>query len=381
MAGMKIFTKSEKTKVARGGVMEFLLANHPLDCPICDQGGECDLQDISENYGYRESRMFEYKRGVEDKNFGPLVKTTMTRCIHCTRCVRFTEEVAGDTNLGTTGRGRGTEITTYIEGLLTNELSANVVDLCPVGALTNLPYAFKARPWELKSTHSIDVFEPIIPVIQVDSRGAEVMRILPRVNEEVNEEWISDKSRFAFDGVKRQRLNVPMIKVNSSETNTQYKDLKWEDALEKASEVLGNCKPEDIAVMIGDQACLESITVMRDFMHRLGVEDLEFKSNGLKVDPSFRSGYLMNSRVRGVEDADLCLMVGCNPKIESPVYNARIRKAVLKNNLQVGVVGSPYELNYDYEHLGTSAKTLIDILDGRHPFCARISNVSWLCYV
>jgi NADH dehydrogenase (ubiquinone) Fe-S protein 1 len=274
MAGMKINTKSEKTKVARGGVMEFLLANHPLDCPICDQGGECDLQDISEVYGYKHSRHFEYKRGVEDKNFGPLVKTTMTRCIHCTRCVRFSEEIAGDFNLGTTGRGKQTEIGTYIENLLHHELSANVIDLCPVGALTNLPYAFKARPWELKQTPSVDVFEPILPVIQVDSRGAEVMRILPRVHEEVNEEWISDKSRFAFDGVKRQRLNVPMTK----DANGNYVDLKWEDALDSAAEMFRKTDPKDIAVMIGDQACLESVTALRDLMHRIGVEDLEFKS-------------------------------------------------------------------------------------------------------
>jgi NADH dehydrogenase (ubiquinone) Fe-S protein 1 len=371
MAGMRINTKSEKTKVARGGVMEFLLANHPLDCPICDQGGECDLQDISEVYGYRQSRFFEFKRGVEDKNFGPLVKTTMTRCIHCTRCVRFSEEVAGDFNLGTTGRGRGTEIGTYIENLLTHELSANVVDLCPVGALTNLPYAFKARPWELKQTPSIDLFEPIIPVIQIDSRGAEVMRILPRIHEEVNEEWISDKSRFAFDGVKRQRLNVPMER----DSKGNYVDLKWEDALEKAAEVIGSCDPKDIAVMIGDQTDCETITVFRDLMHRLDVENLEFKSDGLKVDPSLRSGFLMNSRLRGVEDADLLLLIGTNPKTESPVFNARIRKAVVKNNLQVGLIGSSYDLTYEYDHLGTSPKTIIDLLDGKHPFSARISNV------
>ena len=371
MAGMRINTKSEKTKVARGGVMEFLLANHPLDCPICDQGGECDLQDISEVYGYRQSRFFEFKRGVEDKNFGPLVKTTMTRCIHCTRCVRFSEEVAGDFNLGTTGRGRGTEIGTYIENLLTHELSANVVDLCPVGALTNLPYAFKARPWELKQTPSIDLFEPIIPVIQIDSRGAEVMRILPRIHEEVNEEWISDKSRFAFDGVKRQRLNVPMER----DSKGNYVDLKWEDALEKAAEIIGSCDPKDIAVMIGDQTDCETITVFRDLMHRLDVENLEFKSDGLKVDPSLRSGFLMNSRLRGVEDADLLLLIGTNPKTESPVFNARIRKAVVKNNLQVGLIGSSYDLTYEYDHLGTSPKTIIDLLDGKHPFSARISNV------
>jgi NADH dehydrogenase (ubiquinone) Fe-S protein 1 len=274
MAGMRINTKSEKTKVARGGVMEFLLANHPLDCPICDQGGECDLQDISEVYGYGQSRFMEYKRSVEDKNFGPLVKTTMTRCIHCTRCVRFSEEVAGDYNLGTTGRGRDTEISTYIENLLTNELSANVIDLCPVGALTNLPYAFKARPWELKSTYTIDVFEPILPITQIDARGVEVMRVLPRIHEEVNEEWINDKSRFAFDGIKRQRLNVPMYRNEKGE----FVDLEWDNALEKASQALLSVNPKDIAVMIGDQADLESICALRDMMFKLGVEDLEFKS-------------------------------------------------------------------------------------------------------
>jgi len=371
MAGMRINTKSEKTKVARGGVMEFLLANHPLDCPICDQGGECDLQDISEVYGYRQSRFFEFKRGVEDKNFGPLVKTTMTRCIHCTRCVRFSEEVAGEFSLGTTGRGRGTEIGTYIENLLTHELSANIIDLCPVGALTNLPYAFKARPWELKSTHSIDVFEPIIPSIQIDSRGAEVMRILPRVNEEVNEEWISDKSRFAFDGVKRQRLNVPMIRGK----NGEYTDIKWDEALTIAAEKLSSENPAYISAIIGDTADCESIVSLKDLMNRIGVENLNLKSDGLKLDPTFRSGYLMNSRLRGVEDADLLLLIGTNPKIESPVFNARIRKAVVKNNLQVGLIGSSCDLTYEYDHLGVSPKTIIDLLDGKSPFCSKISNV------
>jgi NADH dehydrogenase (ubiquinone) Fe-S protein 1 len=370
MAGMRINTKSDKTKVARGGVMEFLLANHPLDCPICDQGGECDLQDISEVYGFRVGRNFEWRRGVEDKDFGPLVKTTMTRCIHCTRCIRFSDEVAGEFRLGTTGRGKATEIGTYIEHVLTHELSANIVDLCPVGALTNLPYAFKARPWELKQMPSIDIFEPIIPSIQIDSRGAEVMRILPRINEEVNEEWISDKSRFAFDGIKRQRLNVPMEKKSDG----QFVDLTWEDALERAAEALNST--QDIGVLIGDQADCETITAMRDLMHRHGVENLEFRSDNLKVDNTFRSGYLMNSRIRGVEDADLLLLIGTNPKVESPVFNARIRKAVVKNNLQVGLVGSAYDLTYEYDHLGVSPKTLIDLLDGKHPFSSKISNVS-----
>jgi len=274
MAGMKINTKSDKTRIARGGVMEFLLANHPLDCPICDQGGECDLQDISEVYGYGVGRYNEYKRSVEDKSIGPIVKTVMTRCIHCTRCVRFSEDVAGDYNLGTTGRGRDTEISTYIENLVYHELSGNIVDLCPVGALTSSPYAFKARPWELKQNYTVDTFDPILPSVQIDSRGAEVMRVLPKINEAVNEEWISDKSRHAFDGIKRQRINTPMQK----DSNGNFADISWDEALEEAGKILSNTNPNHVEVMIGDQADVESICALRDMMHRIGVENLEFRS-------------------------------------------------------------------------------------------------------
>jgi len=274
MAGMRVNTKSDKTRVARGAVMEFLLANHPLDCPICDQGGECDLQDISEVYGYGVGRFNEYKRSVEDKNLGPIVKTIMSRCIHCTRCIRFSEDIAGDFNLGMTGRGMHMEISTYIENLVFHELSGNIVDLCPVGALTSNPYAFKARPWELKQHYTIDTFEPILPSVQFDSRGAEVMRVLPKVNELVNEEWINDKSRHAFDGIKRQRINVPMKKDGKN----NFIDLSWDQALDEASRVLSTTKPEDIAVMIGDQADIESITALRDMMHKLGVNELELRS-------------------------------------------------------------------------------------------------------
>jgi NADH dehydrogenase (ubiquinone) Fe-S protein 1 len=274
MAGMRVNTKSDKTRVARGAVMEFLLANHPLDCPICDQGGECDLQDISEVYGYGVGRFNEYKRSVEDKNLGPIVKTIMSRCIHCSRCIRFSEDIAGDFNLGMTGRGLHMEISTYIENLVFHELSGNIVDLCPVGALTSNPYAFKARPWELKQHYTIDTFEPILPSVQFDSRGAEVMRVLPKVNELVNEEWINDKSRYAFDGIKRQRINVPMKK----DEKNNFIDLSWDQALDEASRVLSTTKPEDIAVMIGDQADIESITALRDMMHKLGVNELELRS-------------------------------------------------------------------------------------------------------
>lgn len=247
MPGMRINTKSEKTRIARGGVMEFLLANHPLDCPICDQGGECDLQDISEVYGYGESRFNEYKRAVEDKEIGPLIKTVMTRCIHCTRCIRFNEKVAGEYTLGTTGRGRETEIGTYIENLVTNELSGNVVDLCPVGALNNLPYTFQARPWELKSVYSVDVFDGVGTNIEINTRGSEVMRILPRVNEEVNEEWVSDKGRQAFDGLKRQRLSFPM----SRRPDNTFAELRWDEAFSIARDAFSRVEGDEIVGIIG----------------------------------------------------------------------------------------------------------------------------------
>lgn len=369
MAGMRVNTKSDKTRIARGGVMEFLLANHPLDCPICDQGGECDLQDISHNYGYGESRMHEYKRGVEDKAVGPLIKTTMTRCIHCTRCIRFTEEVAGDFSLGTTGRGRATEVGTYVENLAASELSSNVVDLCPVGALTNKPYAFKARPWELKSVPSIDILDTILPTIQVDSRGIEVMRVLPRINEDVNEEWLGDKSRHALDGNKRQRLTTPLIKKNGVHT-----DVSWDYILEQTTKAFQEVNPEDIQVLIGEHTDLETICSIRDLMNRLDVDNVSLGNHSLKVDNTTRSGYLMNSKIRGIDDCDLLLMVGTNPRYESPVLNARIRKAVNKHNLPVGLIGSPYDLTYNYTHIGNTTKSLVDIINGTHPFCSKIAR-------
>jgi NADH dehydrogenase (ubiquinone) Fe-S protein 1 len=244
---IKIITKSEKTRIARGGVMEFLLANHPLDCPICDQGGECDLQDISAVYGYEEGRFKEYKRAVEDKQIGPLIKTSMTRCIHCTRCVRFTEQIAGEFTLGQVGRGKINEISTYVESMVTNELSGNVVDLCPVGALNNLPYSYQARPWELKSTYTVDVMDTLGSNIDAHTRGSDLLRILPRVNEEVNEEWISDKARHAFDGLKKQRLTVPLLR----KADGSFAELTWEEAMKTAAEKLTSVSPDQIHGKIG----------------------------------------------------------------------------------------------------------------------------------
>lgn len=372
MAGMRVNTKSDKTRIARGGVMEFLLANHPLDCPICDQGGECDLQDISTNYGYGESRFSEYKRAVEDKNIGPLVKTSMNRCIHCTRCIRFTEEVAGDYTLGTTGRGRATEVGTYVENLAKSELSSNIVDLCPVGALTNKPYAFKARPWELKSVPSIDILDTIMPEISVDSRGIEVMRILPRINEDVNEEWLGDKSRHALDGNKRQRLTVPLVKNSKG----IHEDKSWDYVLNLISDEFNKIKYDGsrIQAYFGEHTDLETMCSMKDLLNKLDSDNLSLGRNKIFVDNSTRSGYLMNSRIRGVEDCDLLLIVSSNPKYESPVLNARIRKATLKQNLKVGLIGSPYDLTYDYDHLGSSTKTLVDLVEGTHPFTSYIAK-------
>jgi NADH dehydrogenase (ubiquinone) Fe-S protein 1 len=370
--GMKVKTKSERAYNARGGVMEFLLANHPLDCPICDQGGECDLQDQSELYGYQVGRFLEYKRSVEDKEFGPLIATIMTRCIHCTRCVRFAEEVAGSPVLGTTGRGRETEIGTYVEKLVTSELSGNLVDLCPVGALTNAPYAFTARPWELRYLNSFDVSDSIGPAITVNTRGSEVMRILPRIHEDINEEWIHDRSRHSFDGLKRQRLNACLLKDKDGD----FQEIVWEDALSLLGKKLNKLGGDEIAGIIGEQMDVEAIVAFRDLMHALGCENIESRRYGLKVSPDFRSNYLMNSGIVGVEDADLLLVVGSNLRVESPVLNARVRKNVVGRGLQVAFVGSGEHQTYDFEHLGNSTKTLEDLLAGSHPFSSRLQQAA-----
>ncbi|XP_024269948.1 NADH-ubiquinone oxidoreductase 75 kDa subunit, mitochondrial [Oncorhynchus tshawytscha] len=366
MKGWNILTDSDKTRKAREGVMEFLLANHPLDCPICDQGGECDLQDQSMQFGSDRSRFLESKRAVEDKNIGPLIKTIMTRCIQCTRCVRFASEIAGVEDLGTTGRGNDLQIGTYVEKMFMSELSGNVIDICPVGALTSKPYAFTSRPWETRKTESIDVLDAVGSNIVVSTRGGEVMRILPRLHEDINEEWISDKTRFAYDGLKRQRLTQPMVKDASG----QLVATSWEDVLTRVAGVLQGAQGTSVAAIVGGMVDAEALIALKDMLNRLNSDRLcteeIFPMAGAGSD--LRSNYLLNSRIAGIEEADLLLLVGTNPRYEAPLFNARIRKSWLHNELQVALVGQEVDLTYTYDHLGESAKVLQEIAAGTHPF-------------
>ncbi|KAJ3038409.1 NADH dehydrogenase Fe-S protein subunit 1 ndufs1 [Rhizophlyctis rosea] len=374
MPGMKIKTNTPLVKKAREGVMEFLLANHPLDCPICDQGGECDLQDQSMAYGSDRSRFREPsgKRAVEDKNLGPLVKTTMTRCIHCTRCVRFSNEVAGAVELGTSGRGNDMQIGTYVEKAVQSEMSGNIIDLCPVGALTSKPYAFTSRPWELKKTESIDVLDAVGSNIRIDSRGIEVMRVLPRLNDDINEEWIADKTRFAYDGLKRQRLTTPMIRKGDD-----FVPATWQEAMGKVAAALQGTKPEEMVAVAGQLADAESLVALKDLFNRLGSENLRLDGKNLdKVSPivDFRSNYVLNSTINGLDEADVVLLVGTNPRHEAPIINTRIRKAYLNNNIEVGIVGAAPNLNYEYDHVGESPADLAGLVGGKHPFAEKLAN-------
>ncbi|NXA95890.1 NDUS1 oxidoreductase, partial [Melanocharis versteri] len=367
MKGWNILTNSEKSRKAREGVMEFLLANHPLDCPICDQGGECDLQDQSMMFGSDRSRFRENKRAVEDKNIGPLVKTIMTRCIQCTRCIRFASEVAGVDDLGTTGRGNDMQVGTYVEKMFMSELSGNIIDICPVGALTSKPYAFTARPWETRKVESIDVLDAVGSNIVVSTRTGEVMRILPRLHEDINEEWISDKTRFAYDGLKRQRLTQPMIKNEKG----VFVYASWEDVLARVAGVLHAVEGKEIAAIVGGLVDAEALIALKDLLNRVNCDTLcteeIFPMAGAGTD--LRSNYLLNTKIAGVEEADVLLLVGTNPRFEAPLFNARIRKSWLHNDLQVALVGSPVNLTYTYEHLGESPQILQDIASGKHAFC------------
>ncbi|KAK9082588.1 hypothetical protein Scep_029059 [Stephania cephalantha] len=368
LPGMKIKTDTPVAKKAREGVMEFLLMNHPLDCPICDQGGECDLQDQSMAFGSDRGRFTDVKRSVVDKNLGPLVKTVMTRCIQCTRCVRFATEVAGVQDLGMLGRGSGEEIGTYVEKLMTSELSGNVIDICPVGALTSKPFAFKARNWELKATETIDVTDAVGSNIRIDSRGLEVMRIIPRLNEDINEEWISDKTRFCYDGLKRQRLNDPMIRGPDG----RFKSVSWRDALAIVAEVALQVKPEEIVGVAGRLSDAESMIALKDFLNRMGSNNVWCEGNGVRPNADLRSGYLLNSSISGLEKADVFLLVGTQPRIEAPMVNARIHKTVRANHAKVGYIGPPTDFNYNCKNLGTGPQTLLEIAEGRHPFCSAL---------
>ncbi len=355
-----VMTKSPMVKKAREGVMEFLLINHPLDCPICDQGGECDLQDQAMAYGHAKFHRFEEnKRAVTDKSMGPLVKTIMTRCIHCTRCVRFAAEVAGIDEIGATGRGEDMEITTYLEHAVSSELSANIVDLCPVGALTAKPYAFNVRSWELTKTESFDVMDAVGSAIRVDSRGAEVMRVLPRLNEEVNEEWISDKTRHAVDGLKRQRLDTPFVRKNG-----KLQPTSWSEAFAAIAARLKSAKPERVAAVVGDLAPAEAVKALKDLMLSLGVGNLDCRQDGAKIGGGARQAYLFNTTIRGIEDADALLLVGSNPRWEAPIINARIRKSWLKNDLKVARLGAPVDLTYRVTEVGGAPSDLGDLAAG-----------------
>jgi NADH-quinone oxidoreductase subunit G len=359
-----VSTHTPMVKKAREGVMEFLLINHPLDCPICDQGGECDLQDQAMAFGIGGSRYHENKRAVEEKHIGPLIKTMMTRCIHCTRCVRYMTEVAGVEELGLIGRGEDAEITTYLEHGIMSEMSANAVDLCPVGALTHRPWAFSARPWEMEGVETIDVMDAVGSAIAADVRGAVVMRILPRNNDAVNEEWISDKTRHVSDGLKTQRLDQPYIKKNG-----RFEPASWDEALNLVAEKLKATPADKIGAIAGDLAGAEEMFALKDLLTRFGATSLDCRQAGDKLDPKLgRASYLFNSSIEGIEQADAILIVGANPRVEATVLNARIRKRWRSAPTKIGLVGAKVDLAYSYEYLGAGPDTLAEIADGKHPF-------------
>ena len=360
----EVATKTPMVRKAREGVMEFLLINHPLDCPICDQGGECDLQDQAMAYGVDSSRFHENKRAVEDKYIGALVKTIMNRCIHCTRCVRFSTEVAGVPELGAIGRGEDMEITTYLESAMTSELQGNVVDLCPVGALTSKPYAFAARPWELEKTESIDVMDAVGSAIRVDTRGREVMRILPRVNDDVNEEWISDKTRHVVDGLRSQRLDQPYIREGG-----ELLAASWRDAFDAVAAKVATTRPNRVGAIVGDLAAVEETFALKDLMTRLGVANLDCRQDGALLEPKWGRGtYLFNATIAGIEQADALLVVGSNPRREAAVLNARIRKRWRMGNFSIGLIGERVDLTYPYDYLGAGPETLADVAAALHDF-------------
>lgn len=364
--GMNVMTSTPLVDKARKGVMEMLLINHPLDCPICDQGGECDLQDQAVAYGFDRSRYEEEKRAVKDKYLGPLIDTNMTRCIQCTRCVRFGEEIAGVPALGVVNRGEHLEIAPYVEGMIPSELSGNLIDVCPVGALVSKPYAFTARPWELRKTDGIDVLDAVGSNIRIDTRGGEVMRILPRLNEDVNEEWISDKTRFAWDGLKNQRLDRPYIREAG-----KLRAATWEEAFNKISANVEGKKP---AAIVGDLADCESIIVLKDLMNAMGSKDLECRQDGAQFDPSVSAGYRFNTTIAGIEQADVILLVGTNPRVEAAMINARIRKSWLARRVTIGVIGQQADLNYPTKYLGAGTETLEELSKGKGAFADILSK-------
>ncbi len=368
--GMVIKTNTPKIEKSRKGVMEFLLANHPLDCPVCDQGGECDLQDQSMFYGIDKSRFKENKRAVPDKNMGPLIKTQMTRCIHCTRCVRFATEIAGVPELGAIGRGEDMQITTYLEQSIKSELSGNVIDLCPVGALTSKPYVFEARPWELKKTETIDVMDAIGSNIRVDTYDWEVKRVLPIINEDINEEWISDKTRYACDGLLNQRLDTPYIKYNH-----KFEKASWEEVFKIIKSKIEITKKDKICGFVGDLVNMEASFIFKEFFERTINSNLyESRSSKYFIENSLRENYLFNSTINGIEDADLILMIGANPRFEATILNARIRKAYLNNKTKILSLNNVGDLTYPYQALDGNTKTIKDITENKNEISNDILN-------
>ena len=368
--GMNVKTNTSLVEKARKGVMEFLLANHPLDCPVCDQGGECDLQDQSMFYGVDKSRYIENKRQVPEKYMGPLIKTQMTRCIHCTRCVRFATEVAGIPELGAIGRGENMQITTYLEKSMESELSANVIDLCPVGALTSKPYVFEARPWELKKTETIDVMDAIGSNIRVDTYGWEVKRILPRINEDINEEWISDKTRYACDGIKNQRLDTPYIKKNEKHEKTS-----WDVALNYIVEKIKKSPPEKIAGITGDLTNMETLHIVKEFFDKtIKSKNLESRVEDYYVNTHDRQNYIFNSKINGIEESDLIILVGTNPRYEATILNSRIRKSYLKNKTEIYSFGNVGDLTYPYKVLKNDTNLIKDIIENKNQLSEKIKK-------
>ena len=365
--GMNIKTNTSFVEKARKGVMEFLLANHPLDCPVCDQGGECDLQDQSLYYGVDKSRFLENKRDVKEKYMGPLIKTQMTRCIHCTRCIRFATEVAGVPEIGAIGRGENMEITTYLEKSMESELSANVIDLCPVGALTSKPYAFEARPWELKKTESVDVMDAVGSNIRVDTYNWEVKRILPRLNNEINEEWISDKTRYSCDGLLKQRLDIPYIKKEN-----KLQKSSWDEAIDLIADKLQSVQSEEIAGHIGDLINLENGLAFKKLFKILKSNNLEFREKKIYINPSEKINYIFNSSITGIEESDLILLIGTNPRHEATILNARIRKVFAQKKVPIFSIGNPGDLTYDYEIIGSKTDDIKKIISKEHVFSQKL---------
>ena len=368
--GMVIKTNTPKIEKSRKGVMEFLLANHPLDCPVCDQGGECDLQDQSMFYGIDKSRFKENKRAVPDKYMGPLIKTQMTRCIHCTRCVRFATEIAGVPELGAIGRGEDMQITTYLEQSVKSELSGNVIDLCPVGALTSKPYVFEARPWELKKTETIDVMDAVGSNIRVDTYDWEVKRVLPIINEDINEEWISDKTRYACDGLLNQRLDTPYIKYNK-----KFEKASWNEVYKIIKSKIENTNKEKICGFVGDLTNMETSFIFKEFLERtINTKKYDFRPSKRFIDNSKRENYLFNSKINGIEKADLIILIGTNPRFEATMLNARIRKAYINKNTKIISLNDVGELTYDYQSLNGKTQIIKDIIDDNHKISKDINN-------